>query len=78
MGGEGVDERTFNELRQIRAENDGMPLQAFKQTLREQYFSLVLDPEAALAAIPAMLPDDAASRAQVLEAIRRIVKPSGR
>ena len=72
MGGEGVDERAFNELRQIRAENHGVPLQAFKQTLREQYFSLVLDREAALAAIPAMLPDDAASRAQVLEAIRRI------
>ena len=77
MGGEGVDERAFNELRQIRAENHGVPLQAFKQTLREQYFSLVLDPEGALAAIPAMLPDDAARRAQVLEAIRRILKAVG-
>jgi hypothetical protein len=77
MGGEGVDERAFNELRQIRAENHGVPLQAFKQTLREQYFSLVLDPEGALAAIPAMLPDDAASRAQVLQAIRRILNAVG-
>ena len=77
MGGEGVDERAFNELRQIRAENHGVTLQAFKQILREQYFSLVLDREGALAAIPAMLPDDAASRAQVLEAIRRILNAVG-
>ena len=35
-------------------------------SLREQYFSLLLDREAALAAIPKMLPADAADRRQVL------------
>jgi len=77
MAGPGVDERAFNTLRQIRAENDGVTLQAFKQTLREQYFSLVLDREAALAAIPKMLPADRASRTQVLQAIRRILESVG-
>ena len=62
MAGPGADERAFNTLRQMRAENDGLTLEAFKQTVREQYFSLVLDPEGALAAIPKMLPADAAKR----------------
>jgi len=77
MAGPGVDERTFNELRQIRAENQGLTLQAFKHALREQYFSLVLDRDAALAAIPGMLPPDAAGRKQVLDVIRRTVEAAG-
>jgi hypothetical protein len=78
LAGEGVDERAFNELRQIRDENHGMTLAQFKQTLREQYFSLMLDREAALAAIPKMLPADRAARARVLEGIRRTVQATGK
>jgi hypothetical protein len=78
LGGEGVDERAFNELRQIRAENHGMTLAQFKQTLREQYFSLMLDRDAALAAIPKMLPAERAVRTRVLETIRRIVQSTGK
>ena len=77
LGGQGVDERAFNELRRIRAANEGMPLAEFKQVLREQYFSLMLDRDAALAAIPKMLPSDAASRRQVLDAARRVVEAAG-
>jgi hypothetical protein len=77
MGGSGADERSFNTLREMRAENEGMTLAEFKQTVREQYFSLVLDPEGALAAIPAMLPADAAKRKRILEAIRRTVDAAG-
>jgi hypothetical protein len=77
MAGSGADERAFNELRQIRSENHGVTLQEFKRILREQYFSLVLDREGALAAIPKMLPPDAASRKHVLESIRRTVLAAG-
>ncbi|MGB7501860.1 MAG: DUF3141 domain-containing protein [Azonexus sp.] len=81
LAGDGVDERAFNELRKIRAENESMSLQEFKQILREQFFGLLLDRDAALAAIPKMLPDDLAVRAKTLEVIRRTVeavgKPSG-
>ena len=77
MGGEGADERAFNELRQIRAENQGLTLQEFKQILREQYFSLMLDREGALAAIPKMLPHDAASRKHILDLLRRTVHAAG-
>lgn len=79
--GPGVDERAFNELRLIRAESGGLTLVEFKQILREQFFSLLLDRDGALAAIPKMLPPDPAVRAQMLEAIRSTVhaigKPSG-
>ena len=77
MAGPGVDERAFNELRLIRAENAGVPLQEFKQTLREQYFTLLLDPQESLAAIPRMVPDDPALRAKVLAALRKTVEASG-
>ena len=73
-----MDERAFNELRQIRAENDGMALQEFKQMLREQFFGLLLDKDAALAAIPAMLPADPAVRAKALDAIRLTVGAAGK
>ena len=74
MAGPGVDERSFNELRQIRAEHQGLTLQAFKQVLREQYFSLVLDRDAALAGIAKMLPVDTAERKTLLAVIRRAVE----
>jgi hypothetical protein len=76
-GGRGGGRAHFNELRQIRAENAGMPLQEFKQTLREQYFTLLLDREGALAAIPGMVPDDPALRARLVQALRRTVEAAG-
>jgi hypothetical protein len=78
MGGAGVDERAFNELRQIRAEHQGLTLQEFKQVLREQYFILMLDRDGALAALPDMLPASAAARQHVLELIRRTVHAAGK
>jgi hypothetical protein len=77
MAGPGVDERAFNELRLIRADHGNITLQQFKQMLREQFFALLLDRDAALAAIPKMLPADAASRAATLGRIRRIVSAVG-
>jgi hypothetical protein len=77
MAGPGVDERAFNVLRRIRAENGVMSLAEFKQCLREQYFSLLLAPEAALAAIPEMLPADAEARTKMLAAIQRTVNAAG-
>jgi hypothetical protein len=77
MAGPGVDERAFNELRQMRAEHGDMTLQEFKQLLREQFFALLLDRDAALAAIPSMLPADTAARTKLLEIVRRVVLAVG-
>jgi hypothetical protein len=45
--------------------------------VREQYFSLVLDPEGALAAIPSMLPAEASKRTRILQAIHSTAGASG-
>lgn len=77
MAGPGVDERAFNELRQIRAGHGNMTLAEFKQILREQFFGLLLDRNEALAAIPKMLPADAEARAKTLDIIRNVVMAAG-
>ena len=77
MAGEGADERSFNTLRELRAENGSLTLEAFKQTVRDQYLALMLDEDAAVAAIPGMLPADAGKRARILQAIRRTVDAGG-
>jgi len=77
MVGPGVDERAFNELRQIRAEHGGLTLAEFKQVLREQFFALLLDRDEALAAVPKMLPADAVVRAEILAAIRAVASAAG-
>jgi pimeloyl-ACP methyl ester carboxylesterase len=77
MAGPGADERAFNVLRQIRGSHGHLTLEQFKQTLREQFFALLLDREAALAAIPEMLPAEAAARMKMLDTIRRVVTAAG-
>ena len=77
MAGSGVDERAFEALRQMRAAHGGLTLEEFKQMLREQFFALLLDRDEALAAIPKMLPADAATRAEVLGKIRQVVSAAG-
>ncbi|WP_163560083.1 DUF3141 domain-containing protein [Halomonas sp. NO4] len=60
-----TDERNFKRLRASRAELEpGSTLADFKQLVREQFFILKLDRDAALAAIPALL------RGESAEAIR--------
>ncbi len=82
LAGPGVDERAFEVLRQMRAAgHEGMTLEEFKRALREQFFALLLDRDGALAAIPKMLPADAAVRAEALAKIHQVVaavgKPTG-
>ncbi len=77
MAGPGVDERAFEVLRQIRAESGGVTLAEFKQNLREQFFSLLLDRDGALAAIPKMLPADRAARTETLGKIRQVLSSIG-
>lgn len=54
---EGVaDERGFEVIRRIRAEQDDQrPLSEFKEAFREQFFMILLDQKQAVAAIPTLL-----------------------
>ncbi len=74
---EAVDERGFEAVRQIRRARGDLPLSAFKALVREQFYMLQVDAEAALAAIPAMLPDDAEARTEALELIKRVLSARG-
>lgn len=73
-----VDERSIEALRQIRREHGGarMSLPEFKMLVREQFFMLLLDRDAALAAIPKMLPDDVNLRRGAFEAMREVLSAS--
>ncbi|MFZ1415575.1 MAG: DUF3141 domain-containing protein [Defluviicoccus sp.] len=77
LAGPGIDERVFNVLNDIRGAYGDLSLADFKMLLREQFFALILDQKAALAAIPAMLPKDAAARKTAVEQIRAVVTASG-
>jgi Protein of unknown function (DUF3141) len=74
-----VDERGVAALRRIRLtdESSRMTLAQFKAMAREQFFLLLLDPEATLAAIPKLLPADVAERRKGLAAIRNVLSAAG-
>ena len=72
-----VDERGFELVRRIRETHGAMPLAAFKAMVREQFNMLLIDSEAALAAIPAMLPPDAETRRKALELIDTVLRARG-
>jgi hypothetical protein len=52
-------------------------LPEFKALLREQFFMLLIDEEAALAAIAELLPDDAAARAEALRLLEGVLTAPG-
>ncbi|HMG49330.1 MAG TPA: DUF3141 domain-containing protein, partial [Inquilinus sp.] len=75
-----VDERGFATLRQLY--DDSLPghwdsLAEFKEAVREQYLILRWLPEEALAALPGLLPKDAATRDRAFGVIEAVVSSSG-
>jgi pimeloyl-ACP methyl ester carboxylesterase len=73
-----VDERSLEALRKLRRNDTGprLTLSQFKMLVREQFFMLLLDREAALAAIPKLLPDNADDRRTAFAAIRDVLSAS--
>lgn len=73
-----IDERSIEALRQVRRDHAGprMTLSEFKMLVREQFFMLLLDREAALAAIPKLLPDDMNQRRAAFAAMREVLSAS--
>ena len=76
---EGVaDERGFNLLQRMREEaGKDLSLTAFKQLLREQFFTLLLDERRAVEAIPAMLDKDPDLSFRMASHLRRMVDVVG-
>jgi pimeloyl-ACP methyl ester carboxylesterase len=69
------DERSLEALRRMRREDEAsrLSLSQFKSLVREQFFMLILDQEASLAAIPTMLPQDMEMRRAAVAAIREVL-----
>jgi len=70
MGRAAVDERGFEAVRRIRRAHGDIPLSVFKALVREQFNMLLVDENAALAAIPGMLPADADTRREMFGLVR--------
>lgn len=76
----GMDERIFEAIRRCRTEHSqsgAVPLDVFKRRVREQHFMLLLDEEAALAAVPDLLPDDEEQRRSAFDILGTVVAASG-
>jgi hypothetical protein len=73
----GVDERGFEELRRIREAHTDLSLSAVKTLVREQSNMLLIDRDAALAAIPSMLPRDTAKRRKAFDLITQVLSARG-
>src|SRR5262245_9925385 len=72
-----VDERGFEALRRIRRTHGDMPLSAFKALVREQFLMLMVDTDAALAALPSMLPAAADTRREAFDLIKQVLSARG-
>jgi Protein of unknown function (DUF3141) len=76
----GADERGAEAIRRIRRVQDDMPrltLAQFKALVREQYFMLLIDPEATLATIPKLLPADEELRRKAFATLREVLSARG-
>jgi hypothetical protein len=77
MGRGGVDERGFEAVRRMRQAHPDISLSEFKGLVREQFYMLLLDTEAALAAIPSMLPADAKTRRKAFDLVQEVMRARG-
>lgn len=75
----GIDERSFNLIRQLRAQQEhSLSLAAFKKLVREQAMVMVVDPEGAIDAIPALLSHHSSTEIKAaLEFVTRVAMASG-
>jgi len=72
-----VDERGFELARRIREAHGDMPITDFKTLVREQFYILLIDQEAALAAIPSMLPPEKEPREKAYDLIKQVLSARG-
>jgi pimeloyl-ACP methyl ester carboxylesterase len=77
LGRGSVDERGFETVRRLRNRYGDLPLSEFKTLVRDQFAMLLIDEKAALAALPSLLPADAAIRSEGFNAIQQVMAACG-
>lgn len=81
MGSGIADARGFEIVRRLRRAQVALPrlpLSAFKALTRQQYFMLLIDQQAALEALPALLPKDEHTRSEAFAVIEEVIGARGR
>jgi Protein of unknown function (DUF3141) len=76
-----ADERGLEAIRRIRLTEPAarrMTLEQFKALIREQYFLLLIDEEAAVAAIPGLLPADPTERGAAFAKLIEVLEARGK
>ena len=73
----GVDERGFEMVRRLRRSHGEIPLSEFKALVREQFLILLVAPDAALAALPEMIPPDPEVRQTALGLVKQVLAARG-
>jgi hypothetical protein len=73
-----VDERSLEALRRVRSDDQGsrLTLPQFKTMVREQFFMLLLEPDASLAAIPKLLPQSLEERRAAFAVVHDVLSVS--
>ena len=77
LGRGSVDERGFETLRRLRTRYGDIPLSEFKMLVREQFALLLIDQQAALAALPSLLPADAQTRSEAFNIVKQVMAARG-
>jgi pimeloyl-ACP methyl ester carboxylesterase len=77
LGRGSVDERGFESVRRLRDRYGDLPLPEFKRLVREQFAMLLIDEQAALAALPSLVPPDAETRSEAFNLVRQVMAASG-
>jgi pimeloyl-ACP methyl ester carboxylesterase len=77
LGRGSVDERGFESVRRLRSRYGDMPLSEFKRLVREQFAMLLIDQQAALAALPSLLRTDAQTRSEAFNVVRQVMAACG-
>ncbi|EJL56459.1 poly(3-hydroxyalkanoate) synthetase [Rhizobium sp. CF122] len=80
MASGAADERGFAAIRRMRDAEDAMPamtLAEFKALIRDQFFMLVIDEEAAVNAIPRLLPAEEDVRREALSSLQQVLNARG-
>ncbi|MCA1408924.1 DUF3141 domain-containing protein [Ensifer sp. IC3342] len=76
----GADERGFEAIRRLRRAHQSakqLTLAEFKALMRAQYFMLLIDEEAALGALPRLLPEGSVERRAAFAALREVLEAPG-
>jgi hypothetical protein len=77
LGRTAVDERGFESVRRLRGRYGDMRLSEFKALVRDQFAILLIDRQAALAALPSLLPADAETRSKAFNLVRQVMAACG-